>query len=242
MAYQFDIITIFPGLFEAPFNESILRRARDKGILEMRVHNLREYTLDKHKRVDDYPFGGGVGMVMNVEPIALALEAIKKDRPKAWTILMTPGGARFDQKKAVDLSRRESLIIVCGRYEGVDERVGLHFVDEEISIGDYILSGGEIPALVVVEAVARLVPGVLGDETCVQEESFSAERLEYPQYTRPQDFRGHKVPEVLISGDHKKIREWQREQALKKTALRRPDLLQELSDQDKVILEQLNFG
>lgn len=244
MTFKFDIITIFPGLFSAPFNESIMKRARDEGILETRVHNLREYTLDKHKRVDDYPFGGGVGMVMNVEPIARALEAVKKDRPNAWTILMTPGGVPLDQKKVLELSKRESLVIVCGRYEGVDERVGLHFVDEEISIGDYVLSGGEIPALVVVEAVARLVPGVLGDESSAHEESFSTEILEYPQYTRPQDFRGHKVPEVLVSGDHKKIRDWQRVQALKKTARRRPDLLDklELSDQDKLILEQLNFG
>lgn len=244
MAYCFDIVTIFPGLFEAPFNESILKRARDEGLLKTRVHNLRDYTLDKHRRVDDYPFGGGVGMVMNVEPIARAIQAVKADRPNAWTILMTPGGSRLDQKKVVELRTRGSLIIVCGRYEGVDERVGLHFVDEEISIGDYILSGGEIPALVVVESVARLIPGVLGDLNCINEESFSDALLEYPQYTRPQEYQGFKVPEVLVSGDHKKINDWQRVQALKKTAQRRPDLLNKLklSEKDKVILEQLNIG
>ncbi|MBI4383985.1 MAG: tRNA (guanosine(37)-N1)-methyltransferase TrmD [Nitrospinae bacterium] len=225
---RFDVITIFPGMFETLFNESILKRAREQGVLDLRVHDLRDYTLDKHKRVDDYPFGGGAGMVMNVEPIANALEAVKKDRPNARTVLMSPAGSRFDQKKAWELSREEELIVVCGRYEGVDERVALHFVDEEISIGDYVLSGGEVPALAVIEAVSRLVPGVVGDENSLKEESFSSSLLEYPQYTRPRDFRGLKAPEVLVSGDPKKIREWQCAQALEKTSRRRPDLMKNL--------------
>lgn len=241
---RFDIITIFPQMFESPFRESLIGKACDKGLLELRVHDLRDHTLNKHKKVDDAPFGGGVGMVMNVEPIVRAIEAVKKDRPDARTVLMSPSGGRFDQEKARELSRAGDLILVCGRYEGVDERVGLHFVDEELSIGDYVLSGGEIPAMVVIEAVSRLVPGVVGDEQCLEEESFAGHCLEYPQYTRPREFRGHEVPEVLISGDPKKIRRWQWEQALKKTAGIRPDLLNklELSDQDKDILERLNLG
>ncbi|MFQ5444488.1 MAG: tRNA (guanosine(37)-N1)-methyltransferase TrmD, partial [Nitrospinales bacterium] len=238
---RFDIITIFPQMFDSPFRESLISKARDKGLLEIRVHDLRDHTLNKHKKVDDAPFGGGVGMIMNVEPIVRAIEAVKKDRPSARTVLMSPSGRRFDQEKARELSQAGDLIFVCGRYEGIDERVGLHFVDEELSIGDYVLSGGEIPAMVVIEAVSRLVPGVVGDEHCLEEESFTDHCLEYPQYTRPREFMGHEVPEVLISGDPKKIRRWQWEQALKKTASVRPDLLKKLklSDQDKVILERL---
>lgn len=241
---RFDIISIFPGMFESPFNESILHRARQQGLLDIRIHNLRDYSLNKHKKVDDYPFGGGVGLVMNVEPISRAIDDIKKQVPKARTILMSPGGKPFNQDKAWELSREENLILVCGRYEGVDERVGLHCVDEEISIGDYVLSGGEIPAMAVVETVCRLIPGVLGDENSVVEESFSDPLLEYPQYTRPRDFKGYKVPEVLVSGNHKNIQDWQRQQALKKTARVRPDLLRklELSDQDKLALKELNIG
>lgn len=241
---RFDIITIFPGMFESPFNESILKRAQEQGLLELRTHDLRDYSLNKHKKVDDYPFGGGVGLVMNVEPISRAIEEVKKASPHARTILMSPSGKPFDQKKARELAAEQNLILVCGRYEGVDERVRLHCVDEEISIGDYVLSGGEIPAMAVVDAVSRLVPGVLGDENSVVEESFSDTLLEYPQYTRPRDFQGHQVPEVLVSGNHKEIREWQRKEALKKTAEVRPDLLDklELSDKDKVTLKELNIG
>ncbi len=181
---------------------------------------------------------------MNVEPIARAIETVKRDRPKARTLLLSPGGRPFSQEKAWELSQEEQLILVCGRYEGVDERVRLFCVDEELSVGDYVVSGGEIPAMVVVDAVARLVPGVLGDENSVKEESFSSPLLEYPQYTRPREFRGHRVPEVLISGDPKKIREWQRHEALKKTAEMRPDLLKKLklSEQDERALKQLNLG
>lgn len=241
---KFDILSIFPGMFEGPFGDSILKRAQENNLVEIRCHDLREYTLDKHRRVDDYPFGGGSGMIMSVEPISRAIEEIKKDRPSARTILLSPAGARFDQKKAEELAQMEELILVCGRYEGVDERVNQICADEEISIGDYVLSGGEIPAMVVVESVARLIPGVLGDENALDEESFNTDLLEYPQYTRPRDFNGHKVPEVLVSGDHKKIRAWQHERALEKTARQRPDLLAklELSEQDKVVLEQLKIG
>ena len=221
---RFDILSIFPGMFDSPFCESILKRAQESGIVEIRTHDLRDYTLDKHKRVDDTPFGGGVGMVMNIEPIDRALTAVKKDRPKAHSILLSPGGYPFDQKKAWELSRKEEIILVCGRYEGVDERV-TEMVDEQLSIGDYVLNGGEVPAMVVVEAVARLVPGVVGDEQSLAEESFASEILEYPQYTRPRDYKGHAVPEVLISGDHKKIEEWKRQAALEKTAKYRPDLI-----------------
>ena len=224
---RFDILSIFPGMFDSPFRESLLSKAQDNGIVEIRTHDLREYTLDKHNRVDDTPFGGGVGMVMNIEPIDRALQAVKKDRPKAYSILLSPGGYRFDQKKAWELSRKDEIILVCGRYEGVDERV-CELVDEELSIGDYVLNGGEVPAMVVVETVARLVPGVIGDEQSLAEESFSDAMLEYPQYTRPREYKGHGVPEVLVSGDHKKIEEWKRQAALKKTAKYRPDLVRKI--------------
>ncbi len=224
---RFDIISIFPGMFDSPFRESLLSKAQDNGIIEIRTHDLREYTLDKHNRVDDTPFGGGVGMVMNIEPIDRALEAVKKDRPKAYSILLSPGGYRFDQKKAWELSRKDEIILVCGRYEGVDERVS-KLVDEELSIGDYVLNGGEVPAMVVVETVSRLVPGVVGDEQSLAEESFSDEMLEYPQYTRPREYKGYVVPEVLVSGDHKKIEAWKRQEALKKTAKYRPDLYRKI--------------
>ena len=230
---RFDIVSIFPGMFESPFGDSIIQRAREEGLLDLRVHDLRDYSLNKHRKVDDTPFGGGVGMVMNVEPIARVIAAIKKEVPETRTILLSPGGRPFDQEKAWELSRLPSLTLICGRYEGVDERVRLHFVDEEISIGDYVLTGGEIPAMVLVEAISRLVPGVLGDPESVVEESFTDGLLEYPQYTRPRDYQGFKVPEILISGDHKKIRDWQKAEAVKKTARVRPDLLKKNKQQDK---------
>ena len=230
---RFDIVSIFPGMFESPFGDSIIQRAREEGLLDLRVHDLRDYSLNKHRKVDDTPFGGGVGMVMNVEPIARVVAAIKKEVPETRTILLSPGGRPFDQEKAWEFSRLPSLTLICGRYEGIDERVRLHFVDEEISIGDYILTGGEIPAMVLVEAISRLVPGVLGDPESIVEESFAGDLLEYPQYTRPRDYQGFKVPEILVSGDHKKIRDWQKAEALKKTAQVRPDLLKKNKRQDK---------
>ena len=230
---RFDIVSIFPGMFESPFADSIIQRAWEEGLLDLRVHDLRGYSLNKHRKVDDTPFGGGVGMVMNVEPIARVIAAIKKEVPETRTILLSPGGRPFDQEKAWELSRLPSLTLICGRYEGIDERVRLHFVDEEISIGDYVLTGGEIPGMVLVEAISRLVPGVLGDPESVVEESFTDGLLEYPQYTRPRDYQGFKVPEILISGDHKKIRDWQKAEAVKKTARVRPDLLKKNKQQDK---------
>ena len=222
---RFDIISIFPGMFESPFGDSIIQRAREEGLLDIHVHDLRDYSLNKHKKVDDTPFGGGVGMVMNVEPIARAITAIKKEVPETRTILLSPGGRPFDQEKAWEFSRLQNLTLICGRYEGIDERVRLHYVDEEISIGDYVLTGGELPAMVLVEAISRLLPGVLGDPESVVEESFHNDLLEYPQYTRPREYEGFKVPEILVSGDPKKIRDWQKSEALKKTAQVRPDLL-----------------
>ena len=229
---RFDIISIFPGMFESPFGNSIIQRAREEGLLDIHVHDLRDYSLNKHRKVDDAPFGGGVGMVMNVEPIARAITAVKKEVPETRTILLSPGGRPLDQEKAWELSQLSSLTLICGRYEGIDERVRLHYVDEEISIGDYVLTGGELPAMVLVEAVSRLLPGVLGDPESVVEESFANDLLEYPQYTRPRDYQGFKVPEILISGDHKKIRDWQKAEALKKTAQVRPDLLKKNKRQD----------
>ena len=223
---RFDIVSIFPGMFASPFGDSIIKRAREAGLLDINVHDLRDYSLNKHRKVDDSPFGGGVGMVMNVEPIARAITAVKKEVPETRTILLSPGGRPFDQEKAWELSSLPSLTLICGRYEGIDERIRLHYVDEEISIGDYVLTGGELPAMVLVEAISRLLPGVLGDPESVVEESFHDDLLEYPQYTRPQDYEGLKVPEILVSGDPKKIRDWQKAEAIKKTAQVRPDLLE----------------
>jgi tRNA (guanine37-N1)-methyltransferase len=223
---RFDIVSIFPGMFVSPFGDSIIQRAREAGLLDIHVHDLRDYSLNKHRKVDDSPFGGGVGMVMNVEPIARAITAVKKEVPEARTILLSPGGRPFDQEKAWELSNLPSLTLICGRYEGIDERIRLHYVDEEISIGDYVLTGGELPAMVLVEAISRLLPGVLGDPESVVEESFHDDLLEYPQYTRPRDYEGLKVPEILVSGDPKKISDWQKAEAIKKTAQVRPDLLE----------------
>ena len=227
---QFDIITIFPEMFESPFGESILKRAQDQELLNINLHDLRKYTIDKHRKTDDHPFGGGVGLIMNVDPIVRAIEAIKETKPRARSILLSPGGKSFNQKMAWKLSREEGLIFVCGRYEGVDERV-LNFVDDAISIGDYVMAGGEIPAMVLIEAISRLIPNVVGDESSLVEESFESNRLEYPQYTKPREFRGLKVPDILLSGHHKKIQDWQLEEALKKTAEIRPDLLGKEAEQ-----------
>ena len=227
---QFDIITIFPEMFESPFGESILKRAQDQELLNISLHDLRKYTLDKHRKTDDHPFGGGVGLIMNVDPIVRAIETIKESKPGARAILLSPGGKPFNQKMAWELSREENLIFVCGRYEGVDERV-LNFVDDAISIGDYVMAGGEIPAMVLIESISRLIPNVVGDESSLVEESFECNRLEYPQYTKPREFRGLKVPDILLSGHHKKIQDWQLEEALKKTAEIRPDLLGKEAEQ-----------
>ena len=208
---KFNIITIFPKIFDSYFNESIIKRAQEKKLVKINIHDLRDYTTDKHKSVDDKPYGGGPGMVMMIEPIFKAIKKIKKDK-KTKVILFSPKGKKFDQKIAKRYSKLDNLIMICGRYEGVDQRVN-KFIDEEISIGDYIITGGEIPAMIVTDAVTRLIPGVIAIES-LKEESFSFEKklrnakYEYPQYTRPENFNNLKVPKVLLSGNHKKIKEW----------------------------------
>jgi tRNA (guanine37-N1)-methyltransferase len=224
---QFNIITLFPEMFGDPFEVSILKRAQEKGLIKIELHNLRDYCKDKHRVTDDLPYGGGVGMVMKPEPLITAIEAVKSSQPEVRTLLMTPQGKKFEQNDAVRLAQYSSLTLVCGRYEGIDERVR-GFVDEEISIGDYILTGGELASMVVIEAVARLIPGVLGDADSLQEESFNTPMLEAPQYTRPRVFKGMEVPEVLLSGNHSEIEQWRRQQALKRTKERRPDLLSKI--------------
>jgi tRNA (guanine37-N1)-methyltransferase len=217
-------------MFESPLYESILKRAQDQELLNIDLHDLRKYTLGKHQKTDDYPYGGGVGLIMYIDPIVRAIESIKEIKPSARSILLSPSGKSFNQKMAWELSREENLIFVCGRYEGVDERV-LNFVDDVISIGDYVMAGGEIPAMVLIEAISRLIPNVIGDKSSLVEESFEYDRLEYPQYTKPREYRGLKVPEVLLSGNHKKIQDWQLKEALKKTAEVRPDLLSKEAEQ-----------
>ena len=220
-----EVLTLFPRMIAAPLEESILGKARAAGLLRVDVTDIREFAEGKHRVTDDVPYGGGAGMVMKPEPLVAAIEAAKARQPSARVILMSPQGARFTQEKAQELSGRESLILVCGRYEGVDERV-LKFVDEEISLGDFVLTGGEFAALAVIDAAARLLPGVLGNAESAVQESFSGEGLlEGPQYTRPPEFRGLRVPEVLLSGDHARIAGWRREQAMARTRERRPDLL-----------------
>jgi tRNA (guanine37-N1)-methyltransferase len=225
---KIDILTLFPEICRAPLNESIMKRAQDKGIIDLRIHNLRDWTTDKHHTVDDVPFGGGQGMVMKPEPIFAAVESLQskiEDR-KSKIILMSPAGRRFDQHMATQLSPESHLIVICGHYEGVDHRVIEQLVDLEISIGDYVLTNGAIAAVVVVDAVVRLLPGVLGHEQSAVDDSFARSLLEAPHYTRPAEFRGWKVPEVLLSGNHAEIAKWRKEHAIKRTKQNRPDLLQ----------------
>ncbi len=221
---RIDIITIFPEIFKPIFNESILKRAQSKGKVALKVHNLRDYTKDKHRKVDDRPFSGGPGMVMMAQPIFDAVKKIK-GRRKAMVILMCPTGRALTQKKLKNLVKAKNLIIICGHYEGVDERVREQIVDESISIGDYVLTGGELPAMVLVDCVVRLLPGVLGKAESLVDESFENNLLEYPQYTRPANFRGNQVPNVLLSGNHKEVQKWRKEQSLARTKKIRPDLL-----------------
>ncbi|MDD5115772.1 MAG: tRNA (guanosine(37)-N1)-methyltransferase TrmD [Candidatus Omnitrophica bacterium] len=223
---RIDIITIFPEMFSAVLSESIVKRAQQKGKVGIFVHDLREYSLDKHHKVDDRPFGGGSGMLLQAEPIFRAVSAVKRRiRGKVRVILLCPQGKTFNQRYAKKLSRCANLIFVCGHYEGVDERVRQHLADEEISIGDYVLTGGELPAMVLADSIVRLLPGVLGDKNSLNFESFEGNLLEYPQYSRPAKFRKWSVPGVLVSGAHDKIAAWRRSEALKRTKKRRPDLL-----------------
>ncbi len=224
---RIDIITVLPELLDSPLGHSIMKRAQSKGLLEVHRHNLRDYTPYKQGQVDDYQFGGGAGMVMMPEPLALLIEKLQAERTYDEVIYMTPDGKNFDQKMANRLSLKGNLMIICGHYKGIDERIRQHFVTMEISIGDYVLSGGELAAAVVVDAIGRLIPGVLNDETSALFDSHQDGLLAPPVYTRPADFRGWKVPDVLLSGDPKKVDEWRHEQALKRTVERRPDLLED---------------
>src|SRR5712691_1815410 len=237
---HFDIFTLFPGMFQGPFTESILKRAQERGLLSIALHNIRDATTDKHHVVDDYPYGGGAGMVMKPEPIFTAVESVYKGGP---IILLTPQGRLFNQQIARTLAQEPRVTLVCGHYEGFDERVREHLATDEISIGDYVLTGGELAAIVVVDATSRLIPGVLGGEESAQEESHSGTLLEYPHYTRPPEFRGWRVPDILLSGNHAEIARWRCKESIRRTRERRPDLFEkvELSRKlDEKLLRELN--
>jgi tRNA (guanine37-N1)-methyltransferase len=242
---RIDILTLFPQMFEVPFSFGIFKRAVDSGLVSLNLHNIRDYTYDKHHTADDYPYGGGAGMVLKPEPIFEAVEAIREgitgEAGELPVILLTPQGRPFSQSIALELSRNRHMVFICGHYEGVDERVCEHLATDEISIGDYVLTGGEIPAMVVIDAVVRLLPGVLGSEESPQEDSHAGGLLEYPQYTRPAEYRGWAVPDVLLSGNHAQIARWRREQIIRRTMERRPELLDKanLGRADKQLVEHL---
>jgi tRNA (guanine37-N1)-methyltransferase len=242
-----DVLTLFPQMFEVPFSFGIFKRAVDQGLVSLGLHNIRNYTHDKHRTVDDYPYGGGSGMVLKPEPIFEAVEAIKSslgdETEELPVILLTPQGRPFSQQIAQELSRYRRLVLICGHYEGVDERVREHLVTDEISIGDYVLTGGEVPAMVVIDAVVRLLPGVLGSEASAVDDSYNSGLLEYPQYTRPPVYRGWSVPEVLLSGNHAQIAKWRREQIIRRTLERRPELLDKanLGFEDRQLIERMTI-
>ena len=240
---KFDVLSIFPEMLSSPLNFSLLKKAQEKGLISIGLHDIRNWTSDKHKMTDDAPYGGGCGMVMKVDPVEKALAEIKSMGGESQVILMTPQGETFNQKIAAELAGKKQIIIICGRYEGVDERIRTYLVDREISIGDFILTGGELSALVLIDAVSRLIPGVLGNAESICSESFSNGLLEYPQYTRPANYKGWCVPEVLISGNHAEIELWRRCESLRRTYKRRPDLLKKitLSAEDKKKLEQIKL-
>jgi tRNA (guanine37-N1)-methyltransferase len=236
---HFDIFTLFPSMFQGPLSESILKRAQEQGLLSIALHNIRDATTDRHHVVDDYPYGGGAGMVMKPDPVFASVEAVHQGGP---IILLSPQGRLFTQQIARELAQEARITLICGHYEGIDERVRQHLATDEISIGDYILTGGELAAMLVVDAVSRLLPGVLGGEASTLEESHSSGLLEYPHYTRPPDFRGWRVPEVLLSGNHAEIEKWRRKESLRRTKERRPDLFNKLdlsSKQDQKLLREL---
>ncbi|MCI1982424.1 MAG: tRNA (guanosine(37)-N1)-methyltransferase TrmD [Oscillospiraceae bacterium] len=239
---RIDLLTLFPEMCEAVMAESIIGRARRKGAVQVCCHQIRDYAFDKHQRVDDSPFGGGMGMLLMAEPIALCMDDLTRHlgyRPH--TVYLSPQGKVLTQQRVRELAELDGLVFLCGHYEGVDERVLDEYVDEEISIGDYVVTGGELPALVVADAICRMIPGVLSDDECFQLESHYSSLLEYPQFTRPAEWRGRAVPPVLLAGDHEKVRRWRREQTLKRTFFRRPDLLKSavLSEEDTAFLEKL---
>jgi tRNA (guanine37-N1)-methyltransferase len=237
---RIDLLTLFPEFFASPLSQSMLRRAQALGAVEFRLLNLRDFTEDRHQVTDDRPFGGGPGMVLKIEPLVKAIRQVRSEDPEVRVLLLSPQGPLLNQSKAQELSRREHLLLICGHYEGVDDRIR-YYIDEELSIGDYVLTGGEIPALVVLDAVTRLLPGVLGGEGAAEQESFQTGLLEYPHYTRPRVFEGHEVPEVLLSGDHGRIARFRREQALRRTARERQDLLAKasLTSEDQEFLASL---
>ena len=238
---HFDIHTLFPGMFQGPLSESILKRAQEQGLLSITLHNIRDATSDKHHVVDDYPYGGGAGMVMKPDPLFASIEAAYQGGP---IILLSPQGRLFTQQIARELSQEARLTLICGHYEGIDERVRQHLVTDELSIGDYVLTGGELAAMVVVDAVSRLLPGVLGGEESILEESHSSGLLEYPHYTRPPDYRGWRIPDVLLSGNHAEIAKWRRKESLRRTRERRPDLFAKLdlsSKEDMKLLRELEI-
>lgn len=240
---KIDVLTLFPEMFDGVFNASILGKAKDKGIVSLEAINFRAYSGNKHNTVDDYPYGGGGGMILKPDPVFAAVEDLKLDENvKPRVILLCPQGASFDQQKAEELSKEEHLVLICGHYEGYDERIREHLVTDELSIGDYVLTGGEIPAMVLIDSVVRLLPGVLGNETSAVTDSYSTGLLEHPHYTRPSEFRGWAVPDVLISGHHANIEVWRREQSLLRTLERRPDLLEtaELTDKERKWLAAKN--
>jgi tRNA (guanine37-N1)-methyltransferase len=228
---HFDIFTLFPDMFQGPFSESILKRAQERGLLSIALHNIRDATTDKHHVVDDYPYGGGAGMVMKPEPIFTAVEAVYQGGP---IILLSPQGRLFNQQIAHELAQEPRVTLICGHYEGIDERVREHLVTGELSIGDYVLTGGELAAMIVVDATSRLIPGILGGDESTLEESHSGNLLEYPHYTRPPEFRGWKVPDVLLSGNHAEIAKWRRKESLRRTKERRPDLFAKLDLSSKL--------
>lgn len=238
---RFDILTIFPGMFKSFFETGLIGKAVEKRLLRFNLVDIRDFARDPHRSVDDRPYGGGAGMVMKPGPILRALKSIKRDKKSSVVILLSPRGERFEQSIAWELARFSHIILICGRYEGVDERISEYHVDREISIGDYVLSGGEVPAMVIIEAVSRLIPGVLGDDSSPLEDSFENGLLEYPQYTRPRVFEGKEVPEILLSGDHEKIRIWRKKRSLKDTLERRPDLLKKakLDSEAEMLLKEL---
>jgi tRNA (guanine37-N1)-methyltransferase len=237
---RFDVLTLFPNMLASPFAESILGKAVDKALIDIRAHNLRDWAEGRHLTTDDTPYGGGDGMVMKVDPVARALQDLRSQAPGSLVLLMTPQGRRFDQRAAAELAQRPGLIFVCGRYEGIDERIRA-LVDAEYSLGDFVLTGGELPAMTMIDAVARLIPGVLGASGSAVHDSFADGLLEYPQYTRPAEFKGEKVPGILLSGNHAVIARWRRKQQLQRTLERRPDLLEtlELTAVDRQLLAEL---
>jgi tRNA (guanine37-N1)-methyltransferase len=239
---KFDIVTIFPRMVEAGLAEGVISRGVERGLLDIKVHDLREYTIDRHRSVDDVPYGGGPGMVMKPEPLARAVEDIRARRGNPDTVvLLSPQGRRFTQAEAARMSGLRHVALLCGRYEGIDERVRTLVATEELSIGDYVLSGGELPALVIVDVISRLVPGVVGDARSVEEDSFSRGLLDYPHYTRPSEFSGKKVPDVLMSGHHEQVRRWRKRTAIQRTLERRPELLDmaALDDEERALLDEI---